>query len=200
MNLTADQVDALLEILNIGFGRAAAMLNQMIQFPILLQIPYIKLLSPLQVKLELEKRLGNNIISAVRISFRGPFYGSAQLVFPVESASQLVAILTGEELGATELDSLKIGTLTEVGNILLNGVMGSISNILHERLNYTIPTYTEDTVDNLWRFHELDCHSSTILARARFTVEKLSIEGDIIVLFQMGSLEVIVKAIAPKAK
>jgi chemotaxis protein CheC len=200
MNLTADQVDALLEIFNIGFGRAAAMLNQMIQFPILLQIPYIKILSPLQVKLELEKRLGNNIISAVRISFRGPFYGSAQLVFPVESASQLVAILTGEELGATELDSLKIGTLTEVGNILLNGVMGSISNILHERLNYTIPTYTEDTVDNLWRFHELDCHSSTILARARFTVEKLSIEGDIIVLFQMGSLEAIVKAIAPNAK
>lgn len=199
MNLTADQVDALQKIFNIGVGRAAAMLNQMIQFPIRLQIPSLNILSPLEVKLELENRLGNNIISAVRIGFGGPFYGSAQLVFPVESASLLVAILTGEELGEPELDSLKVGTLTEVGNILINGVMGSISNILHERLNYTLPTYTEDTVENLWRFNELDGHSSIILARARFSVEELYIEGDVIVLFMMGSLEAIMKAIAEKA-
>jgi chemotaxis protein CheC len=199
MNLTADQVDALQEIVNIGVGRAAAMLNQMIQFPILLQIPSVKILSPLEIKLELEKRLGNNTVSAVRIGFGGPFYGSAQVVFPVESASLLVAILTGEELGDPELDSLKVGTLSEVGNILLNGVMGSISNILHERFNYTLPTYTEDTVENLWRFNELDCHSYIILARARFTVEELHIEGDVIVIFKMGSFEDLMKAIAPKA-
>lgn len=208
MNLTADQIDALQEIVNIGVGRAAAMLNQMIEFPIRLQIPYIKILSPLQVKLELENRLGNNIISSVRLGFGGPFYGSAQLVFPIESASLLVAILTGEQLGAgvaggdslvPELDALKIGTLTEVGNILLNGVLGSISNILRERLQYTLPTYTEDTVENLWRFSELDSHSSVLLAQARFTVEELLIEGDVIVLFNMGSFEALMKAIEEQA-
>ncbi|WP_017721252.1 hypothetical protein [Kamptonema formosum] len=198
MNLTADQVYALQEIVNIGVGRAAAMLNQMIQFPIRLQIPYIKILSPLEVKLELENRLGDNTISAVQLGFDGPFYGSAQLVFPIESASLLVAILTGEELGDPELDSLKMGTLSEVGNILLNGVMGSISNILHERLDYTVPSYTEDTVENLWRFNELDGNSSILLAQARFTVEELHIEGDVIVLFKMGSFQSLMKAIAQK--
>ena len=32
-----------------------------------------------------------------------------------------------------DLDSLRSGTLSEVGNIVINGVMGSIGNILHVR-------------------------------------------------------------------
>lgn len=200
MQLTIEQVDALQELVNIGVGKAAAMLNEMIHFYIQLQIPYIKVLSPSMVKHELEERLGSHKISVVRLCFNGPFNGNAQLVFPTGSAAQLVAVLTEQDLEEIDLDTVKIGTLSEIGNILLNGVMGSISNILSQHLDYAIPVYSEDTVYNLWKLDEFDGQSTVILAQARFTVEQLNIEGDIILLFKMGSFEALLRAIAQKSE
>uniref|UniRef100_A0ACD5GZE0 Uncharacterized protein n=1 Tax=Desertifilum tharense IPPAS B-1220 TaxID=1781255 RepID=A0ACD5GZE0_9CYAN len=51
------------------------------------------------------------------------------MIFPTESASTLVSLLTGEKPGTPDLEAVKIGTLLEVGNIVLNGVVGTVSNL-----------------------------------------------------------------------
>jgi chemotaxis protein CheC len=43
MKLTARQLDALQELVNIGIGQAAGILNDMIDSPIRLQIPYVQI-------------------------------------------------------------------------------------------------------------------------------------------------------------
>ncbi len=196
MNLTADQIDAIQELVNIGVGRAAGVLNQMLDAPIRLQIPYIKIGSPLELQLELEASLGAERVAAVRQDFSGSFSGIAELVFPTESASILAAMLTGEEPGTPDLDAVRIGTLSEIGNILINSVIGSIANVLEQRLDYALPTYMEDTVENLLTSKNSVGETTILLAQTQFSVEQLQIRGDIILIFELGSFDVLLNAIA----
>jgi chemotaxis protein CheC len=196
MNLTADQIDAIQELVNIGVGRAAGVLNQMLDAPIRLQIPYIKIGSPLELQLELEASLGAERVAAVRQDFSGSFSGIAELVFPTESACILAAMLTGEEPGTPDLDAVRIGTLSEIGNILINSVIGSIANVLEQRLDYALPTYMEDTVENLLTSKDSVGKTTILLAQTQFSVEQLQIRGDIILIFELGSFDVLLNAIA----
>lgn len=197
MNLTPDQIDALKELINIGVGRAASVLSEMVHCHISLQVPFIKILSPITLKKEMEE-LGRYQIAAVRLGFKGPFSGSAALVFPPDSASKLVAVLTGEEPGSLDLDSVRAGTLCEVGNIVINGVMGSVANVLKRSINYSLPNYMEDSIDNLLASDEPAPDATVLLARTRFTIEQLQIEGDIILIFEVGSFDALLAAINPE--
>lgn len=194
MQLTDDQIDALQELVNIGVGRAASVLNEMVEARISLQIPFIKVLSPENLKPELEARFNEDYFAAVQLSFTGAFCGTAELVFPTDSASTLVAVLTGEEPGTADLDAVRIGTLSEVGNIVINGVMGSIGNVLKQRLDYAIPVYLEDSIENLLT-SDTTSEVAILLAQARFTVEQLQIIGDIILIFEVSSFDALLEAI-----
>lgn len=194
MKLTAEQTDALTELVNIGVGQAAAMLSEMLAFPIQLQVPDVKLLSLLELQSELQMRLGLEALSVVQLGFRGSFAGSAQLLFPTESAATLVSVLTGEDAIGSDLDYLKVSTLSEVGNIVVNGVMGSIGNVLNQPLDYAVPTYAEESVEKL--LPQSENNASVLLAQAHFKIEELALEGNIILFFEVGSFEVLLDAIA----
>jgi chemotaxis protein CheC len=184
VELTADEIDALKELINIGVGHAAGMLNEMIQFPIELSIPDVELLSPLDLQSELKKRFGIEMLSVV------------QLLFPTDSAVNLVSILTGEDKASPDLDSLKISTLSEVGNMLINGVMGSIGNVLDQPLDYDVPYYAEEEIEELLSKEQSLEHGTVLLAPAHFSIEELQIQGDILLFFDAGSFKVLLKAIA----
>lgn len=194
MNPTAEQIDVLKELINIGVGRAAGMLNDMLQSRVLLQVPYVKIFTPATLQSEIEE-LGNEKLSTVRLTFKGPFSGIASLVFPPDSAGKLVDILTGEEPGETDLDSIRIGTLTEVGNIILNGVMGSMGNVLEKHINYSVPTYLENNIEQLLLAENVGMDTTILLAHTRFSIKQLQIEGDIILLFEVGSFDALLEAI-----
>ena len=197
--LTEEQSDALRELINIGVGNAAGMLSEMIEFRIQLQIPEVDVVSPLELQKELKRRLGADPLSAVKLGFSGSFAGGAQLVFPTDSAATLVSVLTGEDVGNPELDALKISTLSEVGNIVINGVMGSIGNVLNRSLDYAVPSYAEEHIDHLLPNQKSEKDSAVLLAPARFTIEELHVQGDIVIFFDVGSFEVLLDAIAAVA-
>ncbi|SRR5579883_6117 len=199
MNVTAEQMDALQELINIGVGRAASLLNEMVDSHIRLEIPFVKVLTALEAYQELAIRFHDDSLASVRLGFTGSFYGTAGLIFPTESASTLVAVLTGEEAGSTELDAVKIGTLSEIGNIVINGVMGSISNVLKQHMNYTLPVYLEDTIDNLLLSTHVN-NSKILLAQARFSIEQLEIIGDIILIFEVSTFDALINAINNEIK
>ena len=45
MSMTPEQIDALKELINIGVGKAAAMLNQMVNIRVHLKVPFVKVLT-----------------------------------------------------------------------------------------------------------------------------------------------------------
>jgi chemotaxis protein CheC len=200
-SLTADQLDALQEFINIGVGRAASTLTEMVDSRILLQIPVIRVYQAKELRTELVKQFGHQKFSAVRLNFSGSLSGSAELVFPTESAASLVSVLTGEDPNSPDLDAIKIGTLSEIGNIVINSVVGSISNLLRQQMNYKIPSYLENTFEDLL-LSDYPATDETVflLAQARFTIEQMEIVGDIILIFEMRSFDTLLEAIDRELK
>lgn len=190
--LNPGQLDILQEFINIGVGKAAGIINQMSRAHVILRVPEILLMEAGDMREAFPAATGSKC-SAVTLSFRGNFAGTAALVFPPESAASLVDIILGTGDGFSDMDSLRAGTLQEVGNIVLNGVMGSITNILHEHIEYQTPDYSEESIFNLFNFN--DPQNKVMIARAQFSLENLLIHGDIVIVFQVLSFDSLLLAI-----
>lgn len=193
MNLTGEQTDAITELINIGVGRASAALNELLEFAVTLSVPSVRLLSGADVA----QYLGTTEetpLAGVQMGFAGGFSGTAELVFPPKSARHLISVLVGEKLDVNQRDSLWVGTLTEVGNILLNGVMGAISNALDSPLEYDIPSYVEASLLDFVELGSPD-DESTLVARTRFSVDELSVEGDVILVFETESFSTVLESL-----
>jgi chemotaxis protein CheC len=194
--IDATTTDAIREIVNIGVGRAAGQLNQMTGSHIRLQIPSINLL-PLSEVTSIEQSIfSGEVLSAVMLGFQGSFSGITAVVFPPESAAALVMLLTGEKEDNPDLDPMRIEALKEVGNIIINAVMGSIANVLSEHLVYSIPNYYEGAISDIAELRSKNAgEESVLMARTNFLIESLNIEGDILLILEIGSLENLVLSI-----
>lgn len=194
MKVSSYQIDALTELINIGVGRAAGMLNQILGAHVHLQVPFIKIFPHSQIEKVLN-HIATTSLSVVSLAFKGSFSGTALLAFPSDSASSLVNIVVREDSDVSDPDSVRVGALTEVGNIVLNGVMGSVSNVLKKRLSYSIPTYLEETVENLLSEDSLEPDSTIISAKTELTVKTLQIKGDIILLFRVNLFNTLIETL-----
>ncbi|MGD9610638.1 MAG: chemotaxis protein CheC [Desulfovibrionaceae bacterium] len=187
--LSALQLDILQELINIGVGRAAGMLNQMVNTHIQLQVPVLRVLSQSELTALYATR-PSTVFSAVQLSFSGEFAGVSALIFPPESASKLVSVVLGRE-AVPENDQMRAGTLQEVGNIVLNGVMGSIANILKEPLRYSAPDFVEADIARI-----VGAGNGMILvARTQFSMRDHLIEGEVLIIFSLSSFGSLLTAI-----
>jgi chemotaxis protein CheC len=189
VHLTEDQKDILIELLNIGMGKAASQFNEMLERPVEIKVPTVKLLRMDQLQEEEVELEFDKFISSVSMEFSGFISGKTALVFPPKSAQKLVEALTGEEPGSPEMDSVTVETLSEIGNIVINSVMGSLSNSLGNRLGYSTPTYIEDSLSKVAIANLNDSDQVILLAEVAFWISDLEISGEIILTFGLGSLD-----------
>ncbi|MBD3409425.1 MAG: chemotaxis protein CheC [Ignavibacteriales bacterium] len=194
--LNERQTDALKELINIGVGGSVSLLDQMINHPIKLHVPRISVFRYAERHtIELWTELKDQALSAVKLQFDGAFKGNAEIVFPPKSANNLVAALTGESEEGPGLDSVRVGTLLEVGNIVLNGVMGSLGNHLEQHFTFSLPAYQEDTFENLILSNTHSDNPVVLLATAHFDIVDLQVNGEILALFELSSFEKLKEAV-----
>ena len=192
--LTELQLDVLRELVNIGVGHAAGILNRMIHSHIRLQAPETRILDDDGLA-EYLLAAGRDQVSAVVLDFQSDFSGTAALIFPPESATSLVSMLIGEDDFPLDQDSLRIGTLQEVGNIVLNGVLGTFGNILGEHIDYSPPGYFEDAVSNLGLAGRDGEPVVVLLCRTPFWFEDKQIQGEVLLVFLMSTFHVVLEAL-----
>lgn len=188
MNLTDVQHDALRELINIGVGKAAGLMNRMLESYVCLEAPEVRFLSPDQVE-EFAVELRDGVHASVRLPFHGLISGFSTVLFPPADATKIVDVLTGTGALSKDMDSLRIGTLNEIGNVLLNAVMGAVANLLDERLEYSIPRYFEGSLSEILQLHSRDSQASLIVARIRFQLEKHCLVGNIVLYLEVGSMK-----------
>ncbi|WFN34425.1 chemotaxis protein CheC [Methanogenium sp. S4BF] len=188
-------MDTLRELINIGIGRAAGTLNELTHARVILEVPVVELIRMGELQCHAASFDGAPS-SAVRINFNGFISGSTALVFNTAGAAALVYAITGEEFEKTEMDVMMAETLKEVGNICINGIMGSIGNILHERITYTPPRYDEGTIPSLFRKSIEHDQMLAIIVNTRFLVSEIDVDGYIMMLLEFSSLEKILSKIA----
>lgn len=194
MRLLPSQVDSLKEMVNIGVGHAAGVLNAMLNSRVKLHVPVVEMMSYEELQSKIQS-MGSGGLSSVRLGFKGPFSGNASLVFPAEGAVRLVSVLTGIEAGSSNLDAMQVGTLTEVGNIVLNGVMGAIGNELKLHVFYSIPMYVDNPFEIILATQPTQIDEHVVWVQTRFTLETEAIVGDIILVFEVGSLDLLLEAV-----
>ncbi len=183
MQLPAKDREKLQKMLRIGAEQAASTLNAMLRSPVELSMPEISLLRRHELtKLDIEE--GEQTSSIVSLGFKSNLSGTALLVLPQESATRLVEILVGGRSINTAEKVIHIAAITEVGNILLSGLLGAVANELHRNLVYTsTPTYVEDRLLHLLQRDLADPEALLVLAHAQMQTPGLQIQGTAVLLF-----------------
>lgn len=187
MNLTQRQFDFLTEIINIGIGRSANVLNKIVKNRVILRVPKIQLIK-IDDLLKYIDPDSSKEMSLVSMGFKGDLLGSVALIFTSSNAVKMVDLITDKNYDQLEMDQLRSSTLNEVGNIVLNSLIGTLGNLLKTRFRYSIPQFRE-------------CKSSEILigtqntslyliyAETHFTIKNNNIEGSFMLFFELGSLD-----------
>jgi chemotaxis protein CheC len=138
MILTDAQRDALVELLNIGFGRAGAALSKLTGQRVLLEVPEVAIHPVSQLDASLGRVTATKVASVHQV-FKGPVGGDALLILDPVAASSLKELLTDEPALPLELDTSSREVLTEVGNILLNACIGTFGNLLRVPVSFSVP-------------------------------------------------------------
>jgi chemotaxis protein CheC len=186
MYLTDIQLDYLKEIINIGVGRSANVLNKVVKNRVSLQVPIVQIIKVS----EINKRFGygDENLSIVSMNFQGELKGKAELIFPSTSAIKIVDLLTDKVYPNLEMDDLRSSSLNEVGNIVLSALIGSIGNILKIRFKYSIPKYKECRNSDIVNNYESES-DYVIFAETHFYIKDNNIDGSFILFFVVKSFE-----------
>jgi chemotaxis protein CheC len=196
MELTAVQQDALVELLNIGFGRAAASLSQLTGHRVLLDVPQVTLHAVADVGPALERVVSGHVASVHQI-FTGPVAGDALLILDESGAAILKELLTNEPALPLAIDASAREVITEVGNILLNACLGTFGNLLKVQVSFAVPHLS---IENIGAILEslLVSHQGiryALVVHAGFRLRETQVTGYMMIVLSVASLDRLIRAV-----
>ncbi|WP_420575891.1 hypothetical protein [Ekhidna sp.] len=187
--LSSKQIDTITEIINIGVGKGSASLSQMIDGEIILNVPYVNVITFDDVLSEIKKLGGGDQVHSVEMRFSGEYEGSANVILPGESSRQLASLLIHEDPDSATIDEMKDGLMIEVGNIILNAIMGSFGNILDAPLDYHMPRSYQGDVEGIYGQLDKQRYNQVLVCHTNFSIRGKNISGDILIMYEMSSFD-----------
>jgi chemotaxis protein CheC len=196
MDLTASQQDALIELLNIGFGRAASSLSQLTGHRVVLDVPEVAIHPIATLKAALQKVVNDDLASVHQI-FSGPVAGDALLILNYQAAGMLKLLLTDEPPLPLNVDASAREVLTEVGNILLNACLGTFGNLLDVKVSFSVPHLTLDTLQGVLQSLLINREGMryALLVHAGFKLRDAEVKGYLIIVLSVASLDRLIRAV-----
>jgi chemotaxis protein CheC len=196
MNLTDKQRDALKELLNIGFGRAAASLSQLTGHRVLLDVPAVSIHPMADLRDALSAVVKDDVASVHQI-FSGTVAGDALLILDHVGAGVLKQLLTDEQPLPLQVDASGREVLTEVGNILLNACLGTFGNLLDVQVSFSIPHLSLDTLHGVLQSLIVNREGMRygLLVHAGFRLRDAEVTGYLIIVLSVASLDRLLRAI-----
>jgi len=193
MELTTSQHDALTELINIGYARAAAALSDLTGHRISLEVPDVGIHLIAEIAIRLRDVVQDEIASVNQV-FSGPINGNAILLLDRKAALLLNSLLTDRD-EAIELDGAAREVITEVGNIVLNACLGAFGNLLKVQVTFTVPYLQVDHVDKVLRSitvsgSELEY---ALIIHTRFHLRASNVSGYLVIILGVTSLETLME-------
>ena len=182
--------DALAELANIGVSRAASSLRKMIGQQVLLSVPSVEVMDGKAAAALVGEREGDNLV-AVQQAFSGPFSGRALLIFPQAKSLELIKAIVGPDVAAAEATDIEEEALAETGNIILNGCLATMANILKQSLTVSLPVVMRGTGPTLFNANEpapVGDDGLVLFLYINFSILDLDIRGYIAMLMDLPSL------------
>lgn len=196
MELTPVQHDALIELLNIGFGRAAASLSELTGHRVLLEVPHVSI-HPIEELAAALRELVDDQVATVHQIFSGPVGGDALLVLDYKAAGMLKELLTSEPPLPLPIDASGREVLTEVGNILLNACLGTFGNILQVQVSFSVPHLNLDTLHAVMRSLLVNREGLryALVVHAGFRLRDAEVRGYLVIVLSVASLDRLIRAV-----
>jgi len=182
------QHDAIIELLNIGMGKAAASLSLMLNEEVKLSIPRLELLTRQQAANHLNTQPQQGIV-AIKQYFHGPFWGEALLLFQLEKSLELVGILIKDNLPSELLTELEVDALMEVGNIILSACLSSLANNLTQELTSDLPLFVTGTAVEILEINTHPKNEVIMLLRMDFALENKDLDGYVVLILDIPSIK-----------
>jgi chemotaxis protein CheC len=196
VTLTADQTDAVTELVNIAFSRTAAALSELTHNRVELAVPEVSA-HPIADLLPALGRFVRGEVATVHQIFGGPVTGDAFLLLDVDGATRLIDLLTGAGAPTTQMGASAREVLTEVGNILLNACLGVFGDLLRIRFTFAVPRLHLESlgsmIDSLMIDDEELRHA--LLVGARFRVKGTEVTGCLVLVLGVSSLDLFVRTV-----
>jgi chemotaxis protein CheC len=193
MELTASQSDALTELINIGYARAAAALSDLTGHRITLEVPEVAIHLIPQITEKLQKVVKGEVASVNQV-FSGPITGNAILLLDREAALLLNRLLT-DRPDQTGFDGAAREVITEVGNIVLNACLGAFGNLLKVQVTFTVPSLQIESVQKV--LHSITIHDKSLeyalIIHTRFHMRVKDVSGYLVIILGVTSLETLLQ-------
>lgn len=190
MKLTEKQKDAIAEVINISFSRAAKSLNELTENRIVITVPRIELVEIGDLEKILQGYISGHVTSIHQI-FSGPIQGDAFLIFDKDSSINLVKIFLKEELLNDELSESTKEVIIEIGNIVLSACLSMFGNLLKVNLRFSVPTISLDSLSLMVKTLEFEDSEIkyALVIFMEFTLEQTDIKGFLVLIMGINSLE-----------
>lgn len=182
-HLRSLQKTKLQDLVNLAIGTAVNRTSEMIDCEMQFEPPSFYALSPLILLEKLRNTLGEKLVAVAQLDFSGNLNGSAHMLFSQDAADAIVLSLAGGAEG-DELNQMKADIMGEIGNVAINGIVGTFSNTLNYQLGYVVPAYIEGSVEEIFQAMKLRLKSTVILFMSHFKMLQLHVEGDFVLFFQ----------------
>lgn len=196
MQLTERQRDALTEVINIAFGRAAAALSEMTGQRVLLEVPQVAI-CPIGEMSTLLADFVHGDIATVHQIFGGHVAGDALLMLNYEGAVALSSLLIEDRPRIRRLDASDREVLAEVGNILLNACLGSFGNMLRVQISFTVPRLRLEELKSLLDSVTIGADELryALVVYTNFCVRQSAISGYLVIVLGVASLDQLLQAV-----
>lgn len=190
MELNTVQKDALTELINIGYGRAASALSELTGYRITLEVPRVGI-HPISEMARQLSRVIEGEVASVNQMFTGPIKGNALLLLDEHSARMLSELLTDEHPSNSGFDTSAREIITEVGNILLNALLGVFGNLLQVQVTFAVPHLQVESVQGVLESITIgnDELSFALLIHTRFHLRASNVSGYLVIILGITSLD-----------
>jgi len=194
--LKKNQLDALMEISNIGVGHAATALSQLLGTSVNIRVPRVSVMGIADVP----DYLGgaDNPVVGMFLKMLGDATGDMLMIYPKSSSDKLLSLLLQVE--ESELDMFsEIGqsALKEVGNILASAYLSALGSMLEISLIPSTPNISHDMAGAIIDYTLIELCSAedqALLVETEFFLRGDEVKGNFFLIPDPDSLEVILKA------
>ncbi len=196
MELNDFQRDAITELINIAFSRAAASLSDLTGNRVDLDVPEVSV-HPIRELPDALSGLVKGEVATVHQVFAGPVAGDALLLLNFDGAATLVDLLTDAPVPKRLMGSSAKEVISDVGNILLNACLGVFGNLLQVRFSFSVPRLHVEALGAMLGSLVIgkdELHQALVVG-AKFRVRQSEVTGCLVLVLGIASLDLFVTAV-----
>lgn len=186
--LTELHFDALTEVFNVGAGRAASSLSDIVGDEVKLSVPKVEVRKSSDIDATV-MQLESTKFGAVSQIFSGPFEAKAVLLFTENHALEIVRDMMGSQMSIEELAEFEQEAMCELGNIILNACLSAMADMLTITMDSSLPSYAVVSTEEVFShvLHDSD-QPYLLVLHIDLNIEKRKSKGNLIFLLSSASL------------